>query len=145
MNGDRTLDQFIAEQLQDPGFAAAWAIQRPLGYLGLNVWSLREDRGMTQQQLAEAAKMKQPRIAEIERGDGNPTLLTISRIAYALGVTADRLLAEPNEALMAKARAIADAEVASWSLERRRALGLLDDDMAVQAEPAAPKRRRKTA
>jgi transcriptional regulator with XRE-family HTH domain len=145
VKGDLTLDQFIAEQLQDPGFAAAWAIQRPLGYLGLNVWSLREASGMTQQQLAEAAKMKQPRIAEIERGDGNPTLLTISRIALALGVTADRLLAEPDDALMAKARAIVDTEVATWSPRRRRALGLLDDDAETQPAPAAPKRRRKTA
>jgi transcriptional regulator with XRE-family HTH domain len=145
VNGDRTLDQFITEQLQDPGFAAAWAIQQPLGYLGLNVWSLREARGMTQRQLAEVARMKQPRIAEIERGDGNPTLLTISRIAHALGVTAERLLAAPDEALMAEARTRAAAEVASWSPERRRALGLADDDVESQPEPAAPKRRRKTA
>lgn len=145
MKGDRTLDHFIAEQLQDPGFAAAWAIQRPLGYLGLNVWSLREASGMTQQQLAEAAKMKQPRIAEIERGDGNPTLLTIARIAFALGVTADRLLTEPDEALMAQARAIVDAEIASLSPRRRRALGLPDDDAETQPAPTAPRRRRKTA
>jgi transcriptional regulator with XRE-family HTH domain len=144
VEGDLTLDEFIAEQLQDPGFAAAWAVQQPLGNFGLNVWSLREASGMTQQQLAEAAKMKQPRIAEIERGDGNPTLLTISRIAYALGVTADRLLVEPDEAVLANARAIVEARVATWSPRRRRALGLLDEPDQ-QAEPAAPKRRRKTA
>jgi DNA-binding XRE family transcriptional regulator len=83
MEGDMTLEEFLAEELKDPGFAAEWAVQEPFRHLPLNVWSLRETSAMTQQQLADAAKMKQPRIAEIERGDGNPTLLTISRIAFA--------------------------------------------------------------
>lgn len=144
MEGDQTLDEHLARQLQNPDFAAPWAVERPFGNFGLNVWSLRLTKGLTQQQLAEASKMKQPRIAEIERGDANPTLLTISRIAFALGVTADRLLVEPDEALLANARAIVEAEAATWSPRRRRALGLLDDADA-QPEPAAPKRRRKTA
>lgn len=127
MKGDETFDEHLARQLQDPDFAAAWAVEQPFGHFSLNVWSLREARGLTQQQLAAAAKMKQPRIAEIERGDANPTLLTISRIAFALGVTPGRLLAEPEDLLLANARAAA---------ERR----------APPTDPEAkPARRRKTA
>jgi transcriptional regulator with XRE-family HTH domain len=144
MEGDLTWDEYMARNLQDPEYAEAHAIGRPFSNLALNVWSLRESKGMTQQELAETAKMKQPRIANIERDASNPTLLTISRIAFALGVTADRLLAEPDESVMANARAVVEARVAAWSPRRRRAAGLLDD-VDQQPEPVAPKRRRKTA
>lgn len=143
MEGDRTWDEYMAENLRDPEYAAAHAVGRPFSNLALNVWSLREAKGMTQQQLAEAAEMKQPRIANIERDAANPTLLTISRIAFALGVTAERLLAEPDEAVMADARAIVETRVATWSPRRRRALGLLDG--AEKPGPAEPGRRRRIA
>lgn len=144
MQGDMSFQDFLAEELRDPEFAALWALHQPLRNLALNVWSLRETKGMTQLQLAEAARMKQPRIADIERDAANPTLLTISRIALALGVTAERLLAEPDDAVIADARAAVGARVATWSPRKRRALGLLDEAEA-QPEPAAPKRRRKVA
>jgi transcriptional regulator with XRE-family HTH domain len=144
MSRDETWDEYMARNLQDPEYAALYAVGQPFGNLALNVWALREIKGMTQQQLAEAAQMKQPRIANIERDASNPTLLTISQIAVALGVTADRLLAEPDEAVLASARAAARAHVATWSPRRRRAYGILDDTQQ-QPEPAAPKRRRKTA
>lgn len=141
MAHNETWDEYMARNLQDPEYAAAHAIGRPFSNLALNVWSLRETKGLTQKQLAEAAQMKQPRVADIERDESNPTLLTISRIAFALGVTADRLLAEPDESVMAAARAISEARVAKWSPQRRRAYGLDVD----QPEPSAPARRRKTA
>lgn len=144
MKGDMTLDEFLAEQLKDPEYAAAHAVGRPFSNLALNVWSLRETKGMTQKQLAEAAKMKQPRIADIERDEANPTLLTISRVAFALGVTASELLAEPDEAVMADARALVEARVATWSLRRRRRLGLVDE-AETESKPAAPRHRRKVA
>jgi transcriptional regulator with XRE-family HTH domain len=140
-----TLDEMIARRCaENPEYAKAHAIGRPFLHLSLNVWSLRLTQGLTQQQLAGAAEMSQPRIATIERDEANPTLQTISRIAFALGVTADRLLAEPDEAVMASARALVAAEVAAWSPQRRRAYGLVDDSEQ-QPEPVPIKRRRKTA
>ena len=144
MKGDVTFDEYLAETLQDPELAALWALHEPLRNLALNVWGLRETQGMTQQQLAEAAGMKQPRIADIERNAANPTLLTLSRIALALGTTVERLLATPDEAVMTGARVAVAARVETWSPHRRRALGLLDMAEA-QPEPAAPQRRRKIA
>lgn len=94
MKGDLTLEELIALQCQDPEFAAGWAEDVPRINLGVNVYRLRTAAGLTQQQLADAARMKQPRIAEIERCDGNPTLLTMTRIARALGVAPDRLLVD---------------------------------------------------
>jgi transcriptional regulator with XRE-family HTH domain len=60
--------------------------------LAANVHALRTARGMTQGALARAVGVAQPRIAEVERGDANPTLGTLSRLAYALGVTVSELL-----------------------------------------------------
>jgi transcriptional regulator with XRE-family HTH domain len=144
MEADLTWDEYMAENLRDPEYAAEHAVGGPFSNLALNVWSLRETKGMTQQQLAEAADMKQPRIAGIERDEANPTLLTISRIAFALGVTASDLLAEPDEAVMASARAVVEAHVATWSRRRRRALGLLEEAES-EPKPPAPKQRRKVA
>jgi transcriptional regulator with XRE-family HTH domain len=142
MKGDMTLDEFLAEQLKDPEYAAAHAVGRPFSNLALNVWSLRETKKLTQQQLAEAARMKQPRIADIERDEANPTLLTISRIAFALGVTASDLLAEPDKARLAKARAAVEAAAASRAKPPRAARARADAAADVVAKPA---RRRKTA
>jgi DNA-binding XRE family transcriptional regulator len=69
-----------------PEFARAWNLESPKVALAANVAHLRTSRGLTQKQLAEAAGMKQPRIAEIERGDANPRLETLIRIALALRV-----------------------------------------------------------
>ena len=96
MEGDLTLEEFTAVLCEDPEFAAGWAEDVPRIDLGVNVYRLRAAAGLTQLQLAEAAQMKQPRIAEIERGDGNPTLLTITRIALALGVPVHRLLEQTH-------------------------------------------------
>jgi transcriptional regulator with XRE-family HTH domain len=97
MKGDMTVQEHLARLLQDPEFAAGWAVEKVFADISINVMRIRQARGMTQQQLAERAGLKQPRIAEIERSDANPTLLTISRIAYALGVTPDRLLVDMNQ------------------------------------------------
>jgi len=54
--------------------------------LAANVSRLRHEKGFTQKELGIRAGMSQPRIAEIERGDGNPELKTLIRIARALDV-----------------------------------------------------------
>lgn len=71
----------------NPDFKAQWDLEAPKIVLATNVSRIRNEKGLTQQQLAEAAGMKQPRIAEIERGDANPQIETLTKIAIALGVT----------------------------------------------------------
>ena len=57
------------------------------------VRALREKRGLTQRQLADAADVWQPRIAELETGKPvSITVETLERIAKALGVKPARLL-----------------------------------------------------
>jgi transcriptional regulator with XRE-family HTH domain len=113
MKGDKTFDEHLALLLKDPEFAAGWAVEKPFADFAINVMRIRQARGMSQQQLAERAGLKQPRIAEIERSDANPTLLTISRIAYALGVTPDRLLVDKDQKFPADAADTATTSAAS--------------------------------
>jgi transcriptional regulator with XRE-family HTH domain len=58
------------------------------------VRALREERGLTQEQLAEHADMSATYIGYIERGDNVPTLTIILQIASALGVRPAALLRE---------------------------------------------------
>jgi transcriptional regulator with XRE-family HTH domain len=51
-----------------------------------NLLTIRELKGITQQQLADAVGANQATISKIEKGIGNPTLAMINRIAKALGV-----------------------------------------------------------
>jgi transcriptional regulator with XRE-family HTH domain len=94
MKGDLTWEEFLERELSDPVEAANWAETLPKIDLAANVCLLRMERGLSQKQLAEAAGLSQPRITDIERGDANPTLLTITRIANALGVRVERLFAD---------------------------------------------------
>ncbi len=45
----------------------------------------RQDAGLTQAQLAKRAGVSQQQIAKLESPDGNPTLVTLERVAAALG------------------------------------------------------------
>jgi DNA-binding XRE family transcriptional regulator len=86
-------DEYFAHRAaKDPKFRALCDEPEPYMELALNVNRLRNARGMTQEELAAAAGMKQPRIAEIERGDANPKLETLTRLAIALGVEPWQLL-----------------------------------------------------
>ncbi|HEX2094656.1 MAG TPA: helix-turn-helix domain-containing protein [Longimicrobiaceae bacterium] len=80
----------IAEEIPAPAEVAA-EIDPPF-ILAANVYHLRTAHGLTQTQLARAVGIAQPRIAEIERGDANPTLGTLVKLAHALGVSVSVLL-----------------------------------------------------
>ena len=59
---------------------------------GLLVRSLRESKGLSQEAFADKARIHRTYIGGIERGERNPTLTMISRIADTLRVPAARLL-----------------------------------------------------
>ncbi|HEX8317609.1 helix-turn-helix transcriptional regulator [Longimicrobium sp.] len=110
MKGDLTWEEYLERELRDPEVAASWAESLPKIDLAVNVCLLRMERGLSQKQLAEAAGLSQPRITDIERSDANPTLLTITRIANALGVRVERLFAD-KAVSEAEAAALPQAEV----------------------------------
>ena len=49
--------------------------------------ALRDERNLSQEALAHAAQLTMSSYARIERGQSNPTWLTVTRIADALGIT----------------------------------------------------------
>jgi transcriptional regulator with XRE-family HTH domain len=62
--------------------------------VGGNVRKLRQQKGLTQEELAFAAKIDLTYVGGIERGHRNPSLLVMARIADALSVPLQKLLAE---------------------------------------------------
>ena len=62
--------------------------------LGKNVRRLRQQRKLTQEELAFEAEIDLTYMGAIERGKRNPILLVMARIADALAVPLTRLLTE---------------------------------------------------
>jgi transcriptional regulator with XRE-family HTH domain len=60
--------------------------------IGQRLKLLRQERGTTQEDLAEALGMTQPNISAIERGARGATLHQVIRFAKALGVSTDEIL-----------------------------------------------------
>ena len=64
--------------------------------IGQRLNALREERGLTQRQLARAAGVSQTGISLIEKGDRpNPQLKTMEMIAAALNLPVAALLTDP--------------------------------------------------
>jgi transcriptional regulator with XRE-family HTH domain len=59
---------------------------------GRKIRALRARRGFSQESFADAASVHRTYIGGIERGERNPTLTTIYRIAKALNVAPSQLL-----------------------------------------------------
>lgn len=60
--------------------------------IGQRLKLLRQEKGMTQQELAEALGMTQPNVSAIERGARGATLHQVIRFAKALGASTDEVL-----------------------------------------------------
>ena len=58
---------------------------------------LRKTKGLTQQQMAEAAEIHLTQVNRYEAGSSQPSLEALKKIAVALGVTTDSLLFEEAE------------------------------------------------
>jgi transcriptional regulator with XRE-family HTH domain len=67
-------------RMREPGADAA----RLAFELGAAVREMREQRGWTRAQLAEAAHMTQPAVARFEAGGTIPTIPLLERLAHAL-------------------------------------------------------------
>lgn len=60
--------------------------------LGRNIRRLREEAGLSQEQLAFDAGMKRSYLSDMERGVRNPTVRAVGRLATALNVPPFELL-----------------------------------------------------
>jgi ribosome-binding protein aMBF1 (putative translation factor) len=90
--GSRASEVFAAIAREVPELAQ---VEKELGsrlVVARNVMGLRIQRGLTQQQLAQALGVKQPRIAQIESASANLQIDTLDRLAAVFGVEPARLL-----------------------------------------------------
>jgi transcriptional regulator with XRE-family HTH domain len=62
--------------------------------VGRNIRHLRQQKGLTQEQLAFEAKIDLTYMGGIERGKKNPSLLVMARIAKALGAPLAALISD---------------------------------------------------
>jgi transcriptional regulator with XRE-family HTH domain len=64
--------------------------------LGRNIRQLRQARGFTQQQMAKLSGLPRATWANLESGDGNPTLAVLHAVAMAFQVSLEEIVAEPR-------------------------------------------------
>ncbi|MEO5669273.1 MAG: XRE family transcriptional regulator [Ramlibacter sp.] len=77
----------------DPGSAEG---ATTASHLARNLVSLRHTRSLTQDGLARGAGVPRSTVANLESGEGNPSLQVLVKVAQALGVPIDELLASPR-------------------------------------------------
>ena len=73
-----------------------------LAAIGNKLLAIRKRMGLTQAEVAEAAKLSDRTYADIERGTVNMRIETILRICNALHITPDEVLTEENTPLTAQ-------------------------------------------
>jgi XRE family transcriptional regulator, regulator of sulfur utilization len=88
--------------------------EQTAAHLARNLISLRHARSLTQEVLAKSSGVPRSTIANLESGDGNPSLGVLVKVAGALAVPIDELLASPR----AKVRKWTAGDVASRSRGR---------------------------
>lgn len=82
---DETLRQYVDEQIKKrPEFARNLAEANAEVTVAVTLARLREQRGLSQRELAVRTRIKQPQIAPLERGAQLPTLSTLMRLLTAM-------------------------------------------------------------
>lgn len=66
--------------------------------VGLNVQRIRRERALSQEELSFRSGFTRAYLSGLEAGRRNPTLLSMAKIASALGVALDELISLPEKA-----------------------------------------------
>jgi transcriptional regulator with XRE-family HTH domain len=67
--------------------------------VGRNVARIRRAQGLSQEELAARSGFSQQYLSGLERGQRNPTVVTLYELAQALGVSHVELVAEDDNAM----------------------------------------------
>ncbi len=82
-----TFKQFKTKTLKNAAVKAEYEAFGPEYEVVKTIIKERIKRGWSQTDLAEAIGSRQPVVSRLERGDGNPSLQTLNRIAKALDLS----------------------------------------------------------
>lgn len=81
-----TFEELRKELMQDSEFQREYDALEPEFEIIRAMVAGRTEAGMTQKQLAEATGIAQADISKLERGNANPSLRTLKRIAAGMGM-----------------------------------------------------------
>lgn len=96
--------------------------------------SLRKQKGLTQQALAEAIGMHITQIKRYEAGSSQPSLEALKKIAQTLRVTTDSLIFEPEELEPDEDLRMQFKAISSMPEEERRIVKQLLEGMIIKYE-----------
>jgi len=82
-----TFKQFKAKALQNPAVKSEYDALAPEYAVVKTIINQRIKRGWSQTKLAEVVGSRQPVISRLERGEGNPSLSTLRKIAKAFDLS----------------------------------------------------------
>ncbi|MCA1667488.1 MAG: helix-turn-helix domain-containing protein [Thermomicrobia bacterium] len=77
-------DRYLSEALPTPQARAGYKAMMRTVRFGYALGTVREQRGLTQQALADRVGVKRTAIARLERGDHAPTMTTLLKLVQAL-------------------------------------------------------------
>ena len=76
----------LTEQMKDPEFRAEWEALEPERQIIRAIIECREEKALTQKELAEVTGITQADISRLENGTANPSLRTLKLLAAGLGM-----------------------------------------------------------
>ncbi len=80
-------NDFLQEQLQDPEFRKEYEALQPERAVIQAMIDARRASGFTQKELSERTGIAQGDISKLEKGNANPSIRTLQRLASAMGMT----------------------------------------------------------
>ena len=83
----KTFDEFLAKKLENPIFKAEYDALEPEYAIIHAMINARNTSGLTQKELSEKTGINQGDISRIERGNANPSLNTLKKLAEGMNMT----------------------------------------------------------
>ena len=78
-------DRYLKEQMEDPVFKKEWDDGEMEYQLMMMILKARNEKHMTQSELAARTGLRQSNISRIEKGQAMPSISTLCKIAHGLG------------------------------------------------------------
>ena len=79
-------DDFLSEELKDHEFKAEYDALEPEFAIVRAMIDARKESGLTQKKLSEITGINQADICRLEKGNGNPSLRTLQRLAAGMNM-----------------------------------------------------------
>ncbi|MBP5757505.1 MAG: helix-turn-helix transcriptional regulator [Spirochaetales bacterium] len=79
-------NDYLAEQLKDPEFRREYEALQPEHAVIQAMIDARKASGLTQKELSERTGIAQGDICKLERGNANPSIKTLQRLALGMGM-----------------------------------------------------------